>query len=190
MSKYLQFDLTRLAAGDIILSTAPFAVTIPALKSFAIRLLTWSPISHAAMVIDRGHLVEAVGDGVLRLSLSGALIDPAQQVRVLRLKEEFGWPSVAAQAAAVAEQSVSHSYATIAALCSLFAKLPGPSEHEHFCSHLVAQSYEAAGVKLVEPTIAGKTIPRHFLQTPKLQLITADVLHEAVEGVEGCGSAL
>jgi hypothetical protein len=47
-----------LQAGDIILTSAP------TLRSASIRLMTWAPVSHAALYVGEGTVVEAVGSGV------------------------------------------------------------------------------------------------------------------------------
>jgi len=65
----------------VVLSTRPFALTIGSLKSLGIRTVTWSDWSHAAIISWSGHLVEAVGNGVLRLSIAGTLIEEGQKNR-------------------------------------------------------------------------------------------------------------
>jgi uncharacterized protein YycO len=178
-----QFDVSRLAAGDVVLSTRPFAFTLGALKSPGIRAVTWSDWSHAAIVSTSGHLVEAVSNGVLRLSIAGTLIEEDQNVEVLRLKPQYGGPSAANVAAAFAEAQVSHKYASLQALMHSVLAIRwitrGPKEHAHFCSHLVAQSYESAGVPILPPRPSEKITPGHLKNSDVFSKITDEVLTKA-----------
>jgi hypothetical protein len=151
---------------------------LAALKSFGIRVVTGSDWSHAAIVGPTGHLIEAVGDGVLRLAIAGTLIDEDQNVEVLRLKPEFGGPTVAAAAAVFAETKVSHRYASFLALVNSVVKFNwcSPKDHQHFCSHLVAQSYENAGVSLLPPLSSAKVTPQRLKESQCLAIVTHKVL--------------
>lgn len=178
-----QFDVSSLAAGDVVLSTRPFAFTLGALKSLGIRAVTWSDWSHAAIVSTSGHLVEAVGNGVLRLSIAGVLIEGDQNVEVLRLKPQYGGSSAADAAAAFAEAQVSHKYASLQALMHSVLAIrciaSGPKEHEHFCSHLVAQSYESVGVPIHPLRCSERITPAHLKNSDAFSQITDEVLMKA-----------
>ena len=178
-----QFDVSRLAAGDVVLSTRPFAFTLGALKSLGIRAVTWSDWSHAAIVSTSGHLVEAVGNGVLRLSIAGALIEGDQNIEVLRLKPQYGGPSAAEAAAKFAEAQVSHKYASFQALVHSVLAIrfiaSGPKEHEHFCSQLVAQSYESVGVPIHLLRCSDRITPAHLKNSDAFSKITDGVLMKA-----------
>jgi uncharacterized protein YycO len=56
-----------LEPGDIILTSAP------TLRSVGIRLFTLSPVSHAALYVGEGRIVEALGSGVHERPLDGLL---------------------------------------------------------------------------------------------------------------------
>ena len=58
-----------LEPGDIILTSAP------TLKSIGIRLVTFSPVSHAALYVGEGRIVEALGSGVHARSLDDLLLE-------------------------------------------------------------------------------------------------------------------
>jgi hypothetical protein len=58
-----------LEPGDIILTSAP------TLKSIGIRLVTFSPVSHAALYVGEGRIVEALGSGVHARALEDLLLE-------------------------------------------------------------------------------------------------------------------
>ena len=66
-----------LQAGDIILTSAP------TLRSASIRLMTWAPVSHAAVYVGEGTVVEAVGSGV-RARTVDELLEEESLALVLR----------------------------------------------------------------------------------------------------------
>ncbi|MGH8618739.1 MAG: distant relative of cell wall-associated hydrolase [Burkholderiales bacterium] len=70
-------DAAELEPGDIMLSAA---ASVP---SVGIRLLTLAPVSHAALYVGQGQVVEAVGSGV-RLRPIAAVIDEEVVIVVLR----------------------------------------------------------------------------------------------------------
>lgn len=62
-------SLSSLEPGDIILTSAP------TLKSVGIRLVTFSPVSHAALYVGEGWIVEALGSGVHARPLEELLLE-------------------------------------------------------------------------------------------------------------------
>lgn len=73
-------QLDSLQAGDIILTSAP------TLRSASIRLMTWAPVSHAAIYVGEGTVVEAVGSGV-RARTVGELLEEESLALVLRFPD-------------------------------------------------------------------------------------------------------
>ncbi len=67
-----------LQPGDIILTSAP------TLRSASIRLVSWAPVSHAALYVGDGKVVEAVGSGVRARSVD-ELLEEESLALVLRL---------------------------------------------------------------------------------------------------------
>lgn len=63
-----------LQPGDIILSSGN------GITSLGVRLFTVAPVSHAALYVGNGDIIEAVGEGIRRRSLSDALDDEAVAV--------------------------------------------------------------------------------------------------------------
>jgi len=155
-----------LEPGDILLTAEPTLI------SASIRLMTLAPVSHAAVYIGDGKLVDAMRQGV-RIRELDHLLEEARVVLVLR------YPQLTAQQAAViAEYAVNRSGAhfnfmgiTLQApfsiarrLCELplvspllrdacirgMGVLPrlAASESRVFCSQLVLLAYRHAGVQV------------------------------------------
>ena len=157
-----------LQPGDILLSSEPTVV------SASIRVMTLSPVSHAAVYVGDGEIVDAMRWGVRVRGLDD-LLEEAAVVLVLRYPE-----LTAEQAAEVAQYSVDRSgtgfnflgislhipFSIVRRLCEL-PLVPAPirdactrgvgvvhlvaaSERRLFCSQLVLQAYRHAGVVVTE----------------------------------------
>lgn len=160
--------LDRLQPGDIILTSAS------TLRSAGIRLMTWSSVSHAALYIGEGRIVEALGSGVQVRSLDELLLEesiavvlrypglrPDQQVQITGYALEkagarFNFVGVTFQV----------PFSVVRRACEL-PLLPGAvrdacvrsvgalsylaaSETQVFCSQLVMQAYQHAGVQVTD----------------------------------------
>lgn len=153
-----------LEPGDILLSSEPTVV------SASIRAMTFAPVSHAAVYVGDGRIVDAMREGVRVRELT-ALLDEAAVVLVLRYPE-----LTAEQATAITEYSANQSgagfnflgislhvpFSIARRLCELpLVTAPirdaciramgvmhrlAPSETRLFCSQLVLQAYRHAGV--------------------------------------------
>lgn len=131
-----------LQAADIIVSTTRAGV------SGVIRVGTWSVVSHAALYVGRGDVIEAIGQGVVRRGLDAALADDALAVA-------YRCPKVNA---AIASRIVSFAmaqrgtpYSVKGAVLSsdkILCRLVGPIPATFFCSQLVFESYRRAGMPL------------------------------------------
>jgi hypothetical protein len=170
-----------LRPGDIILTSTP------SLRSAGIQLLTFSPVSHAAVYIGNGEVVEAVGSGV-RVRTLRKLLEEESLALALRYPDLTARQGQDVRAVALEKVGRSFNYVGVAMhlpfainrrLCEL-PLLPGvvrdacirsvggvhhllTSKHALFCSQLVLQSYRQAGVPITD------TDPR--LISP------ADILH-------------
>jgi permuted papain-like amidase YaeF/Yiix C92 family enzyme len=156
----------ELVPGDILLSAAP------GLASFGIRLLTTSPVSHAALYVGNGEVAEALGSGV-RLRRIEAMIaeesviaafrhpalDDATALRVSRFAREtvgkqYDFVGVTLQAPFSLQRRVcelpgvptvlrQNCISTLATL-----QLIHGSDDRFFCSQFVLESYRAVGLPL------------------------------------------
>ncbi|GAB2455790.1 YaeF family permuted papain-like enzyme [Comamonas humi] len=170
-----------LQAGDILLSSGP------GLNAIGIRLSTLSPVSHAALYLGDGRVVDAVGSGVRELPLH-AFIDEADAVVAFRHPglQDGHLPPLADFARAQVGQPYNLAGVMLQAPFALERRvcelplLPGPvrdfclrgialvqlgagPNDRFFCSQLVLEAYKRAGLPLTDAD------PR--LATP------ADLLH-------------
>ena len=157
-----------LQPGDILLTTDP------TLTSASIRLMTFAPVSHAAVYVGDGKVAEAVGSGVRVRDLEEFLAEAAVAL-VLRYPE-----LTAEQAALIGQYAVNKSgtgfnflgvslhipFSIGRRLCELplvsLAVRDGcirsmgvlhhlaASENRLFCSQLVLQAYRHAGVLVTD----------------------------------------
>lgn len=157
-----------LRPGDIILTSTP------SLRSAGIQLLTFSPVSHAAVYVGNGEVVEAVGSGVrvrtlLKLleeeSLALALRYPdltpvqAQTVRAVALQKvgrRFNFVGVAMHIPFTVNRRLCELPLVPAAIRDTCIRGVGGVHHlatsrwALFCSQLVLQSYRQAGVPITD----------------------------------------
>ncbi|MDH5579795.1 MAG: YiiX/YebB-like N1pC/P60 family cysteine hydrolase [Betaproteobacteria bacterium] len=157
-----------LRPGDIILTSTA------SLRSAGIQLMTFSPVSHAAVYIGNGQVVEAVGSGVrvrtLRTlleeeAIAMALRDPdltaqqGQDVRAVALEKvgrDFNYVGVAMHV----PFAINRRLCELPFLPSVLrdACIRGVGSVHHlvtsrrtlFCSQLVLQSYRQAGVPITD----------------------------------------
>jgi cell wall-associated NlpC family hydrolase len=155
-----------LQTGDIILSTTSDFV------SGGIRVFTGSPVSHSALYIGNGQVVEAVGDGVVLRSLGEALGDDSvavafrspglteTQALMMRdfagqqLGQRYNYWGVVRHAPLTVERRLCETLPEpMRERClqgALRVHLGTPSNDRFFCSQLVAAAYQNAGVSLTE----------------------------------------
>jgi len=173
--------LDRLQPGDIILTSAS------TLRSAGIRLMTWSSVSHAALYIGEGRIVEALGSGVHVRPLEDLLLEesiavvlrypglsPDQQVQIIdyaldKTGARFSFIGVTFQVPLSVTRRACELPLLPGALRDACVRGAGvlsylaASETSVFCSQLVMQAYQNAGVLVTDAD------PR--LITP------ADILH-------------
>lgn len=161
-------DPEALQPGDILLTS------VPTLVSASIRLMTFAPVSHAAVYVGDRQVVEAVRSGVRVVDIDKAL---AEEAVVLVLRHPELTPE---QAALIKEYALSKTGAgfnffgiTLNFPISIGRKvcelplIPGavrdvclrsmgvihlvaPSENQLFCSQLVLQAYRHAGLPITD----------------------------------------
>ncbi|MEX2239402.1 MAG: YiiX/YebB-like N1pC/P60 family cysteine hydrolase [Burkholderiales bacterium] len=157
-----------LRPGDIILTSTP------TLTSAGIQLVTLAPVSHAAVYIGNGRVVEAVGSGV-RVRTLGRLLEEESVALALRHPDLTAQQAQDVRAVALEKVGRSFNYVGVAVhvpfsinrrLCEL-PLLPAvvrdvclrglggmhhlvTSKRALFCSQLVLQSYRQAGVPITD----------------------------------------
>lgn len=147
----MSIDDASLQTGDILLSTSN------SLVSGAIRLATNSPISHAAIYIGNGEVVEAITDGVVLQSLEEALRDDTVSVA-------FRYPNLTEAQGLLIKDFVGKNLGTPYNYWGIVKGSPFFIAHSHsriyrvdlrtrdnssfFCSQLVIAAYQQAGVPI------------------------------------------
>ena len=157
-----------LRPGDIILTSTP------TLTSAGIRLMTFAPVSHAAVYIGNGRVVEAVGSGV-RVRTLGKLLEEESVALALRHPDLTAQQAQDVRAVALEKVGRHFNYVGVAVhlpfsinrrLCEL-PLMPSAvrdlcirgvggvhhlvtSKRALFCSQLVLQSYRQAGVPITD----------------------------------------
>jgi hypothetical protein len=160
--------------GDILLTRVPFKLLdISTYKSSGIQVFTSSRFSHAALCIEPGLLIEAIGTGVCRLALGQTAARARKNVQLLRLKLDVpGGPFVAQRAADRGHQYLSRGYSVPGAVGAKIAGLRDKERGDLFCSQLVARAYEEAGCPLVPGKSPEEITPGDISKSPLLRDVT------------------
>jgi hypothetical protein len=139
---YIRLNEQVLRPGDIIL------VTQSSKTSAAIRLATLSDISHAMVYVEDRSVIDARPGGVRSSNTQRIFLEAARPVYALRLRT----PPTPAQLKVIERElrgKIGTRYSeTQAALSLVPAKLE--ADRRQFCSRLVAQAFDAAGIRLVK----------------------------------------
>ncbi|TFI56449.1 hypothetical protein E2493_20165 [Sphingomonas parva] len=144
---------TGLQTADIIISTTAAPV------SGAIRIGTGSVVSHAALFVGAGMVIEAVEQGVVKRSLQESLAHAALAVAY---RVPFMTPAIAAKVVKHADANLGSQYTTRGAILSadpILCRIAGAQPAAFFCSQLVIDAFHKAGVALT-------TMPAHCV-TPQ-----------------------
>jgi len=163
----MSIDFSALQNADFIVSTQGGAT------SAVIRLGTLSHVSHVALYVGYGQIVEAIGKGVSLNQLSDALMDD-------RLAVAYRYPDLDATDALKIRDFVGlqldkgYNYAAIASQACLItglivcigADLVARKQDRFICSQLVLAAYESVGIKLTKTRLT-KSRPGDI---PHLQL--------------------
>lgn len=157
-----------LRPGDILLTSTG------TLRSAGIQLMTFAPVSHAAVYVGRGQVVEAVGSGV-RVRTLRALLEEESVALALRYPDLTTLQAQGVRAAALENVGRNFNYVGVAMhipftinrrLCEL-PLLPAvardlclkgmggvhhlvTSRRALFCSQLVLESFQQAGVPITD----------------------------------------
>jgi hypothetical protein len=192
LDSFYVLDPSALRIGDIILSTVPTDFI-----SRAIRAVTSSDYSHAAIYAEGASLIEAVGIGVRRVMAGRLAIRDLSSVKVLRLRDDavYNAPEICQRAGNEAAKHVRDKYHTLGAILSVVPSWSADSRRAFFCSHLVVHSFNVAGLELLPGISVDKAVPGALIGSPLLKDVTRCVLveskasphlpHSFVDGDEG-----
>jgi cell wall-associated NlpC family hydrolase len=133
---------TALQAADIIVSTTRAGT------SGVIRVGTSSVVSHAALYIGNGEVIEAIGQGVVRHGLRSALSEDALAVAY---RAPAMTDAIATRIIAFASAQIGAAYSVPGALRSadpIICRITSPREATFFCSQLVIEAFRRGGLPL------------------------------------------
>lgn len=154
----------KLVAGDIILTGGK------SIAGVLVKVFTFSRFSHAMIWVD-GTLIHSDGGGVYSQNPQRMLFTSRSQVKVLRLKKRLS-PRKKGIINNYARTQILSVYSTFEA-AAVVIPWKIPMSERQFCSRLVAQCYEKAGIKIVKD--ANYCTPANF-DNPQL----FDEVHDAV----------
>jgi len=169
------FDPDAIQPGDILLTRSPSAI------SLAIRKVTKTEFSHAAICIDYGHFIEAIGSGVCRFNVMAVGVQDRSNIRLLRLRKTI--PSatqIAERAAEHAHQDLLRGYTALGAVGVVVPSLKKPDEAALFCSQLVVAAYDKAPFSLLPGKNAKKIAPGHLVESNSLEDVTDQALRQVI----------
>jgi hypothetical protein len=133
------FEMEKLQAGDIILTAQIGAI------SKAVRLSTLSKFSHAILYVGDGSFIHSDSQGVQSNNIQRLLFKDMNHAEVRRIVDA----SYVANAIMFARSQIGMSYSVKEAVRTKNPLYKGQKLNRQFCSRLVAQSFEYAGIKLV-----------------------------------------
>jgi len=161
-------DVSALQTGDILLSAGKGVTT------YGVELFTTSPVSHAALYIGQGEIIEAVGAGVRRRSLPESLDEESV---VVAFRSPALQPEQAQRIVEFAEAQVGKKYNHLGVLlhapfslerklCELpvvpslvrdacvrgvaAIQLGAVSDKSFFCSQFLIEAYRNAGAPITD----------------------------------------
>tara|TARA_R110001583_G_scaffold139048_1_gene291097 strand:+ start:2939 stop:3910 length:972 start_codon:yes stop_codon:yes gene_type:complete len=136
------FEMSLLKPGDIILTSQVGAI------SKVVRLSTLSKFSHAILYVGDGSFIHSDGQGVHSNNIQRLLFERKNHAEVYRILDG----NYVDQAVMFARSQIGTSYSVKEAVRTKNPLYRGEKLNRQFCSRLVAQSYEYAGLLLVENT--------------------------------------
>lgn len=150
--------ISELEKGDILLTSENSAT------SKVVRKSTGSDFSHAILYVGFGSYIHSDANGVHSGNLQRLLFDAPENVMVLRVNCD---QETINQACIFARSKIGTTYSVRSAVNAKLKASKRKNENRQFCSRLVAQSYEYAGVKLVDD--ASFCTPQEILESQSIQ---------------------
>ena len=163
-----KLSLTSLKSCDVILCTARKAGT-----STAIRWATWSDFSHAILYLGSGvgagshGVIEAIAKGVAIKSLKQAFLDGESTYAVV-YRNSRGFANketIIKHAEELNKKGLDYNYTGL-----VRDRYKKTSNSKLYCSELVCQAYEAAGIELVSGG-PGQSTPKKLATSPLLKVV-------------------
>lgn len=149
--------ISELEKGDILLTSENSAT------SKAVRKSTGSDFSHAILYVGSGSYIHSDANGVHSGNLQRLLFDASENVTVLRVKCD---QETINQACIFARLKIGTTYSVRSAINAKLRTSKRKNENRQFCSRLVSQAYEYAGVKLVDD--ASYCTPQEILESQSI----------------------
>lgn len=138
--KKLNVDI--LQAGDIILTSA----VTPTSK--VIRTATQSDVSHAILCVEPHSVIDASMDGVHARNPQRMFFEDSCSVYVLRLRNQPSREQIDSITLHI-RSCIGAEYSIAQAILTPVLRSKGKWNRQQFCSRLVAQSFQAAGIFIV-----------------------------------------
>lgn len=141
-------EFAALQEGDILLTARVAPI------SKIVRAASKSDYSHAILYAGGGSYIHSDSDGVHAANIQRLLFETPAHCAVLRPTQEVSRAAIAG-AINFARNEVGKEYSARAAIRTKIGggAKPNDDENRQFCSRLVAQAYESAGLKLVENSL-------------------------------------
>lgn len=168
-----RFRTHLIEESDVLLCTNPQSKS-----ASLIKIATGGSFSHVAMCTFKPNFLEANDPGVGEFSLDRKAVLHRKNIRFLRLKRTIAnRAEVLSKVASNALACWTTHYSTINAIASVVPILRRPDDEGYFCSKLVAEAYENAGLNI---TSSGKTpdrtTPADVEHSPCFEDITDTIL--------------
>lgn len=133
---------SMLAIGDVLVSTGDNLI------SLGVRVATRSSVSHAAIHVGGGFIVEAVDGGVRRVHVRSLVFPNENFVHVLRPREAS--EAQLLLASEYARSLVYRPYSTRGAVAAVAPFCRASQDPGRFCSQVVSEALQRAGVPHVD----------------------------------------
>ena len=164
-------DPTALEVGDVVLTATKSAF------GQLVRTATGGPVSHAALHVGGGFLVEAVRSGVHKIHSRCFAFGTGETVSVLR--PEGARTAQRQEASQIARGLVYRPYSIQNAIATRVPFLRRTRDPGRFCSEVVAEAFAAVDFPLLE-SAPSRTAPKDLLASTHL----TDVSDQAVRSID------
>ncbi|MGH6857042.1 MAG: YiiX/YebB-like N1pC/P60 family cysteine hydrolase [Methylocella sp.] len=174
--KVYSFSPSALCPADVLLFSRAKAI-----NHKVIKIATASNYAHAALYYGDGMILEAILGGVIRRSIIWDFYPTKDDLKVLRLKKEIQShveKDFAQKIIKKAELYINHPYSLSGALASVFRDIRIEDKGRFFCSHLIAESYAAAGLQIT-PAVPNEKVHPGLIERSNI----FDPVEEAVQVV-------